>query len=164
MDVQGEHRIVVDAAKMFPEAARRVEILEEMKRTWPKIVGLQAAKYSQPYNLGVNELWICVTNPLARNTLIKSKGSIARRLARQFSYDFGDDFVMTLTDKIPVPNKPAQEKQAHKEEKIVVDEEKIRQYMKDAPPTLPEEINYAISRIQAIFEERERINAARGRT
>ena len=83
---------------------------------------------------------------------MNSKGSIARRIAKQFSYNFGDDFVMTLTDKVPQPDRQDNRKTVHAE--IVVDEEKIRQYMQDAPETLPEDINYAISRLQVILEQR----------
>ena len=140
-----------DVNKMFPEAARRVEVLEKIKRSWSSIVGMPTARYSQPYNLGVNELWVCVNNPNARNTLMKSKGSIVRRIAKQLDYNLGEDFVLTLTDSIPKPKKQDKPK-VHA--KIVVDEERVRQCMKDAPETLPEDINYAISRLQALLEQR----------
>ena len=140
----------LDVSKMFPEAARRVEVLEKMKRSWPSIVGMPTARYSQPYNLGVNELWVCVNNPNARNALMKSKGSIVRRIARQLDYDLGEDFVLTLTDSIPKPKKQDKPK-VHA--KIVIDEERVRQCMKDAPETLPEDINYAISHLQVTLEQ-----------
>ena len=147
-----EHRPVFDVEKMFPEAARRVKILEELKRTWPNFVENNAvARNSRPYNIGVNELWVCVTSPYARNSLMKSKGTIARRIAKRLGYDFGKDFVLTITDNISKPRIQDKPKIVHKE--IVIDEEKIRQYMQNAPDTLPEDINYAISRLQVITEQ-----------
>ena len=147
-----EHRLFFDAERMFPEAARRVKILEELKRTWPNFVENNAvARNSQPYNLGVNELCVYVTSPYARNSLTRSKGTIARRIAKRLGYDFGKDFVLTITDNIPQPKIQDKPKTVHRE--IVIDEEKIRQYMQDAPDTLPEEINYAISRLQVIIEQ-----------
>ena len=163
MDVQGEHRIVVDVYKLFPEAARRVEILEKIKRTWPNFVENNAvARNSQPYNLGVNELWVCVTSPYARNSLARSKGTIARRIAKRLGYDFGKDFVLTLTDNIPQPKMQDKPKIVHTI--IVVDEEKVRQYMQDAPETLPEDINYAISKLQVVLEQRAKISTPQLRT
>ena len=141
----------LDVSKMFPEAARRVEVLDKMKRSWPSIVGMPTARYSQPYNLGVNELWVCVNNPNARNALMKSKGSIVRRIARQLDYDLGKDFVLTLTEKIPQPKRTIGHDKVYRE--VFVDEEKVRQCMKDAPETLPEDINYAISHLQVTLEQ-----------
>ncbi|MBQ7220210.1 MAG: hypothetical protein IJS28_04440 [Synergistaceae bacterium] len=145
-----------DVYAMFPEAARRAEVLENLKRSWPSIVGNYAAgKRSQPYNLGVNELWVRVdaSDLLTRSTLARSKGGIARKIAKQFGYDLGKDFVLNLTDNIPVSKTPAK-KQEHIHAEVVIDEEKVRQYMQDAPETLPEDINYAISRLQVFLEER----------
>ena len=151
-----ERRPVFDAEKMFPEAARRVKILEELKRTWPNFVENNAvARNSRPYNLGVNELWVCVTSPYARNSIMKSKGTIARRIAKRLGYDFGKDFVLTITDNIPKPK--IHDKPQKIRTEIVVDEEKIRQYMQDAPDTLPVKINYALSYLQAVLEQKAKI-------
>ena len=151
-----EYRVCFDAAKMFPQAAERVDVLEKLKRSWPVIVGNNAlAKYSRPYDLGVNELCVCVTDTRAKIMLKNSKGNIARRISQRFGYDFGKDFVLTITDNIPklsMPDKPTVEP------KITLDEEKIRQYMQDAPDTLPEDINYAISCLQVFWEQKAAAN------
>ena len=147
-----EHRLSFDVSAMFPEAAKRVEVLEQIKRSWPNFVENRAvAKNSYPYNMGVNELCVCVTSSYAESYLMRSKATIARRIAKHLGYDFGKDFVLTLSGKIPQPKPQAKKPKAPE---IVVDEEKVRQYMQDAPETLPEDINYAVSRLQVLLEQR----------
>ena len=145
-----------DLDRIFPEGAERLKILEELQRTWSCFVENNAvARNSYPYDLGKNELWICATNPYAKNSFMKSKGTIARRIAKRFGYDLGKDFVLTITDSIPKPKIPAKPKTV--QTKIVVDEEKVRQYMQDAPDTLPDDINYAISYLQALAEQKAKL-------
>ena len=56
-----ESKINLDAKKLFPEVARRMQILEALKSAWPSIVGT-AAKYSRPYDLILNDLYVEVKN------------------------------------------------------------------------------------------------------
>ena len=107
--MSGEVRAVFDPYVMFPEAAKRVEILEDIKRKWPLIVGKDAAKYSMPYDLGVSGLWVQVDRKkkFARDTLTKSKKSIERRLARKCGYEPAGEFELTLTDEVPVRGRTA---------------------------------------------------------
>ena len=140
---------VLDVYKMFPEAARRVEILEELKRSWGKFVGPDIARYSVPYNLGVNELCVCVTHPMAEKKLHNSKGSVVRRISKHLDCDLGPDFRITITRNIPA-QKP--KFAAPKRKLVPIDEERVRQHMADAPATLPEDINIAICRLWTFLE------------
>ena len=79
--------INLDPYRMFPQAARRVEVLEELKRSWRLFVGDKVARYSLPYNLGVDYLCVAVSNQMAQSMLAKNKGTIARRMAKLLDYD-----------------------------------------------------------------------------
>lgn len=135
--------------KMFPEAARRVEILEELKRSWKKFVGPDVARYSMPYNLGVDELCVCVIHHMAEKKLDGSKGSVIRRIAKHFGKDLGSDFRITITHSIPAPKPKAP---APQRKLVPIDEERARQHMADAPATLPEDINLALCRLWTFLE------------
>ncbi len=146
-----KQRITIDIYKMFPEAVRRVRILEELKRAWPSIAK-QAANYSEPYCLGVNELCVTTRNPNAKKMLMNSKGTILRRMTERWGYKPEGEFSLKITETIQKP-KVIQKKPA---KKIVVEvsEEKVRQYMQGAPDTLPEDINYAVSHLKVFLEQR----------
>ena len=146
-----EERISLDVYKMFPAAARRVQILEELKRSWADIVR-QAARDSEPYCLGVNELCIFVKNDKAENFLNSMKGTILRRMNERWGYKPDGEFSLTITHTRPKPKPPA--KKPVKRPPVEVDEEKVRQYMQGAPDTLPEDINYALSHLRVFLEQR----------
>lgn len=93
--------ITFDLERMFPAAAKRVDVLEGLKRYWAQIVGINYARYSRPYKLGVDELCIQVTKDQVESQLKKSKGSIMRAMANRFGYDAGENFRLTLTRNIP---------------------------------------------------------------
>ena len=143
--------MIIDIYRMVPEAVRRVEVLEELKRCWPNIVGAAVAKYSQPYCLGVNELWVCAKNVQAKSFLMKAKGNIARAMVKRFGYKTSETFKLIITDDIPAPKKLT--KKPAPRRAVKVDEETVRQYMQGAPDTLPEDINYAISHLRAFLEK-----------
>lgn len=146
-----EHPIRIDICKMFPEAARRVQILKELKRSW-KDIAKRAARDSEPYCLGVNELCVAVKNPNAEKILNNMKGSILRAMTKRWGYESDGEFILTITPNLPKPKPPA--KKPVKMPPIEVDEEKVRQYMQGAPDTLPEDINYALSHLRAFLEQR----------
>ena len=144
--------INLDLRRMFPQAARRADILEELQRSWHRFVGDRLAKYSRPYNLGVNYLCVAAANIMVKDMLTKQKGSIARRMAKLLDYETGPDFELRITASVPKETpKPA--KTPSSISSITVDEERVRQLMEDAPPALPEDINYAISRLWAFTEQ-----------
>ena len=146
-----EQPISLDVYKMFPAAARRVEILEELKRSWDSIARY-AARDSEPYCLGVNELSILVRNKNAEGMLKSMKGTILREMGKRWGYESDGEFSLNITETLPKPKMPPRKPAKHVE--VVVDEDKVRQYMQGAPETLPEDINYAISHLRAYLEQR----------
>lgn len=143
--------IHIDVARMFPAAARRVKILEELKRFWPSVVGEGISRYSKPCVLGVNELVVAVNNDYARQRLMNMKGTILKKLSR-WEYKPEGDFVLKVTGAEPHDRNARTVKGVHR--KFKADEEKVKKYMCDAPDTLPEDINYAVSHLKAYLEER----------
>lgn len=93
----GEERITINLAKLFPEAARRVEILEDLQKTWAKVVGAALVRHSLPYNLGINEISIKVDSPQVANMLKKMKGNVLRALNTRYGYESEGDFILKVT-------------------------------------------------------------------
>lgn len=152
------HRVntYLNIHKMFPRAAKVVEILGWLQQCWPEIVGTEAAAYSKPYKLGFEELCVYVDRDktLAKNRLMSMKGNILKTMCERFGYEKGEKFVLTLTDKVPVRVMPAEKKKVPVQ--IEVSEEKVQEYMQGAPETLPEDINHAISHLRVFLEELKR--------
>ena len=143
---------MIDVYAMFPEAAKRVRILEELKRSWHLVVR-NYARDSEPYCLGVNELYICTENPTAAGQLMRMKGTILRTLSRHWGYEPMGEFSLRITGERDKAKKLAVKKPVKKViPKIEVSEEKVKQYMQGAPETLPEDINYAISHLRAFLD------------
>ena len=140
----------IDPCKMFPEAVKRVEILERLKRSWPSVVGMAIARYSCPCVLGVEGLTVEAVNDQTRNSLANMKGNILRGLSR-LGYEAGKNFTVRINpresrEKLTV-KKPARVR-------VIENEESVRQYMRGAPDTLPEDINYALSHLKMYLEGR----------
>ena len=146
-----EERISLNVYKMFPAAARRVQILRELRSSWSRIVR-QAAIGSEPYCLGVNELCVYVTNSQSERMIRNLKGTILRKMTERWGYKPDGEFSLTITHTRPKPKPPA--KKPVKRPPVEVDEEKVRQYMQGAPDTLPEDINYALSHLRVFLEQR----------
>ena len=90
--------IVIDARKCFPEAARRVDILERLRASWGMVVRLPAiARNSRPTVLGINELTVEVTDDTARRMLSNMKGNIEVAL-RRLGYKADGDFAVKIVD------------------------------------------------------------------
>ena len=141
----------IDLRKMFPDAVKRVEILERLKRSWPSVVGMLNARYSWPCVLGVDGLTVEAVNDQARTQLAKMKGNIMRGLSR-LGYDAGENFTVKINARESKQKLSA--KKPVKKVKVIEDTEKTRQYMSGAPDTLPEDINYALSHLRAYLEGR----------
>ena len=143
--------IIIDARKCFPEAARRVEILERLRHSWGMVVVMPAiARTSWPIVLGVNELIVEVTDDMARERLSKMKGNIEgalRRLGYKAEGDFTVKFVETKKQEPKIKKKKALRK-------IIVDEARVMQYMERVGDTLPEDINRSLSELMAYLEGR----------
>lgn len=142
-------RPALDVYRMYPEAAKRVELLEKIRRSWQDIVGQRLAPFCVAYSLGVDELCIFVHDENAARRLKQMKGTIARKINRIFGHKFN----VTILRKLPVVEKPVDPKPYPKPRKIIVSEERVRQLMESAPDSLPEDINYAIAHLWAFLEQ-----------
>ena len=89
-------RININLERMFPEAARRVHVLEELKRSWPSVVGIPASRHSIPCVLGVNTITVSVDSDEAANSLRKSRGNIMKALSSQFGCMTDNNFVLVI--------------------------------------------------------------------
>lgn len=140
----------IDMRKLFPEAVKRVEILERLKRSWPSVVGVINARYTRPCVLGVDCLTVEAANDFAKSNLANMKGNIQRGLLR-LGYDAGENFTVKInareSQKKLTVKKPAGVK-------VIESNEKLRQYMSNAPDTLPEDINYALSHLMMYLDGR----------
>ncbi|MBQ7559577.1 MAG: DUF721 domain-containing protein, partial [Synergistaceae bacterium] len=92
-----DEKFFINAEFLFPEAARRVEILESIKKSWASVVSPALARHSMPYNLGINEISVAVDNKKAYDMLAKMKGNILRALSRRFDYESDGEFNLNIT-------------------------------------------------------------------
>ena len=142
----------VDINRLFPEAARRAEILEGLKRSWASIVGVTLARNSQPYNLGVNYLDVATRNDKVAGMLHNMKGTIQRKLSERYGYKPDGDFSLKVTKEVPRKRTLTPRKKITRS--VKVDDEDVKKYMQGSPETLPEEINYSLSHLRAYLEKR----------
>ena len=89
-------RIHIDLERMFPEAARRVRVLEELKRSWSSVVGDAASRHSWPSVLGVDAVTVQVDSDKAAIEVRKSKGNIMRVLSSRYGCMTDKDFTLTI--------------------------------------------------------------------
>ena len=151
--------IIIDAKKWFPEAARRVEILERLRRSWEMVVRMPAiARNSWPIILGVNELTVEVRDDAARERLSKMKGNIEGAL-RRLGYKADGDFAVKIVGLKRRENKTVGKKARRK---VVIDEEKVRQYMSNTSGTLPEDISQSLSNLMAYLDGRAKAKKSPG--
>ncbi|MBQ3403577.1 MAG: DUF721 domain-containing protein [Synergistaceae bacterium] len=94
-----DEKLSIDLQAWFPEAARRVEILDDMSRSWPTIVGLNVARYSTPTVFGVNGLTVEFWDNQAGRELSNMKGNVVRALKLRYNYETGDDFTLKVIDR-----------------------------------------------------------------
>ena len=91
-----DEKIVIDVEKLFPEAARRVEILKDLQKSWFSVVGFPMALNSYPYNLGVNEICIAAKNKNARSILFNMRGNIIKILQSRYNYKIDEKFKVNI--------------------------------------------------------------------
>ena len=89
-------RININIERMFPEAARRVRVLAELKRSWASVVGIRAARHSWPSVLGVNAIAVNVDSDNAAMEIRKSKGNIMRALSSRYGYKTNEEFMLEI--------------------------------------------------------------------
>ena len=145
-----DDRVILDVRKLFPQAVRRAEILERLKRSWPSVVGMPVARYSCPCVLGVDVLTVEAVNDQARNRLANMRGNILRGLSR-LGYEAGENFTVRINER---ESEKKLEAKKPVRVKVIESEEKLRQYMNGAPDTLPDDINFAVSHLKMHLEGR----------
>ena len=89
-------RIHIDIEQLFPEAARRVRVLEELKRSWPSVVRRDIALRSTPCVLGVNAITVMADSENTAKELRKMKGNITRALSSRYNCRTDKDFTLTI--------------------------------------------------------------------
>ena len=89
-------RIHINLERMFPEAARRVQVLEELKRSWPSVVGDITSRHSWPSVLGVNAITVQADSDKVAENLRRSKGNIMRALSSRFGCETDEGFTLTI--------------------------------------------------------------------
>lgn len=138
---------------MFPEAARRVKILEDLKKSWKGLFPPMIARYSLPYNLGVNEISIAVNNKNTEEMLKNSRGNILRILKKKFDYEPVGNFELKITHGNPfkiIKDEPRKEILPE----VEISDDELNAAMEGAPETLPDEINRALSHLMIFLEKR----------
>ncbi|MBQ9418896.1 MAG: DUF721 domain-containing protein [Synergistaceae bacterium] len=148
-----EEKIFIDLEALYPEAARRVKILEALQKSWASVVSPALARHSFPYNLGVNEIAVAVDGAQAANMLKNMKGNILRVLSARFEYKPGEKFNLKITNGIP-ERRPRTSPLPYQHTDITINEDELREQMNGAPKTLPEEINRAISSLKIFLDKR----------
>ncbi len=148
-----DEKISFDLTKLFPEAARRVEILNDLQKNWAKVVGLALVRHSWPYNLGINEISVTVDSDRMVGMIKGIKGNILRALQSRYGYESKGEFVLKVTQGNPYTKPDTRPKTIKRMRNVTVDEEHVKELMSDAPEDLPEDINYAISHLQALMEK-----------
>ena len=147
-----DKKFLFNAEVLFPEAARRVKILEALKNSWSSIFPQMIALHSWPYNLGINEIFILVDNKNTSEMLKKSRGNILRALKR-LDYEPQKNFKLNITYKKKFEViKVSKHKKNFSEIKIT--DEELKNKMQGAPASLPVEINEAISHLKIFLEKR----------
>ena len=81
-------KIIIDVEQLFPEAARRVKILEDSQNP--------LARNSFPEVLGVHEIQISVRDRKAASMMQNMKGNIERALKKRYDYEISADFEVKI--------------------------------------------------------------------
>ena len=146
-----DKKIIIDVKKLLPQVARRMHILEQLRSTWPSVVGPVAARHSEPYDLINNVLYVKVTDNHTAQFIANSKGTIARKIANQ--YDYHEDVKIKITEGIApetkAKTKPAAVQPKKSKRAVTVDENLVNEYIAECPDSLPDDAKLAISRLRA---------------
>ena len=144
-----ESKINLDAKKLFPEVARRMQILEALKSAWPSIVGT-AAKYSRPYDLILNDLYVEVKNQQTAQMIQNMRGNITRAFITRYKYD--KDSKINVIIKRPNVEKAKIKPAPVKKQAVKIDDSLVNEYIRECPEDLPENAKFAISHLRAYLE------------
>ena len=94
--MKDNQKIIINVEQLFPEAARRVKILEDLRRSWAGVVGIALARNSCPEVLGVNEIQVSVKDQKAMSMMQKTKGKIESTLKKRYDYGISEDFEVKI--------------------------------------------------------------------
>lgn len=147
-----DEKIFLNAEFLFPEAAKRLKILEALKKSWASVVNPALARHSMPYNLGINEISVAVDTENIIGMLKNMKGNILRALSR-FNYAPEGEFNLKITRGLPRKIQ-RNKKNLSPRKNIEISDDEVKKLMTDAPETLPEDINYAISHLKIFLEKK----------
>lgn len=89
-------RIHIDLERLFPEAAERVRVLEDLKRKWHSVIRRDIAAHSMPCVLGVNAITVLVDSEDTAKMIRKMKGNITRALSSHYGCMTDKDFTLTI--------------------------------------------------------------------
>lgn len=151
-----DEKFAFNLSHMFPKPAQRARILCDLKRSWPLIVGISLGHRSVPYDLSEDELFIAAENNHTAQLLNNMKGNIMRILINRYNYSPEDKLAL----KICISSAPEYKSvtkhvdNSFSASNVKVDEDDVKRYMSEAPRTLPQDINHAISHLRAFFEKR----------
>ncbi|MBQ7577286.1 MAG: DUF721 domain-containing protein [Synergistaceae bacterium] len=144
-----DEKINLDVTKLFPEVARRMQILDELKKLWPSIVGI-AAKYSSPYDLIHNDLYVEVKNQQTAQMIQNMRGNITRAFITRYKYD--KDSKINVIIKRPNVEKAKIKPAPVKKQAVKIDDSLVNEYMSECPESLPQDVKFAISHLRAYLE------------
>ncbi|MBQ7733156.1 MAG: DUF721 domain-containing protein [Synergistaceae bacterium] len=151
-----DEKAAIDVRKLFPQVVRRMEILGKLHRTWPSVVGVAAARYSEPYDFIKNDLYVNAANNHTAQIIANMKGNIARALANR--YDYHEDIDLKIhVGKVPeakAKTQPAktQAKESKQAVKVSVDDNLVNKYIAECPDSLPDDAKFALSHLKAYLE------------
>ncbi len=140
----------INPESMFPAAARRVKILEGLQRSWGAVVRPDVARHSWPRLLGVNMIAVYADNDYVAGMLPNMKGNILRALSSLWGYVPDGEFSVKVERSRPKEQR--RNDRVRMKRKIIVDAEAVKEYMRDSPEGLPEDINYALSHLKAYLD------------
>ena len=133
--------------KLVPELASRMAVLERIKKYWASIVGSSLAKYSVPYDLKNNTLYIAVKTQHAAHILNSMKGNIKRS-----EKSISD---LKITNGIPLEYFNKNQKVfLKKSNEIKISDDEVNTLAKNFPKNLSQETANALAHLIIFFNKR----------
>ena len=152
-----DEKAAIDVRKLFPQVVRRMEILGKLHRTWPSVVGVAAARYSEPYDFIKNDLYVNAANNHTAQIIANMKGNIARALANRYDYHEDIEIKITKGETHEEKAQPAKSNIKSKQavNNIIVDDSLVNEYISECPDSLSSDAKFAASHLMAYLESLE---------
>lgn len=142
-----EQKINSILQKIVPELASRMAVLERIKKYWASIVGSSLAKYSVPYDLKNNTLYIAVKTQHAAHILNSMKGNI-KRSEKSISE-------VKITNGIPAEYFNKNQKVIiRKSKEIKISDDEVNNLAKNFPKNLSKDTAIALAHLIIFFNKR----------